>query len=122
MAVSQRMDAWLKTHVASVGSVAWAVYAAAGDTHRLANTPRTTLRGQARAARLRLPVLGQSASPHKSRPELRIAMRTARRLRHVSESSPRGRRDLLLLLRDCVREAQCGDLVARVIVCVRELR
>jgi 2-dehydropantoate 2-reductase len=39
VSVCPRMEAWLKTHVALVGPVAWALYAAAGDNRRLARTP-----------------------------------------------------------------------------------
>jgi 2-dehydropantoate 2-reductase len=39
VAISPCMDTWLKTHVALVGPMAWALYAAAGDNHRLARTP-----------------------------------------------------------------------------------
>lgn len=38
VAISPRIDAWLKTHVALVSPVANAVYSAGGDIHRLAQT------------------------------------------------------------------------------------
>ncbi|MAT43036.1 MAG: ketopantoate reductase [Anaerolineaceae bacterium] len=60
--ISENMDAWLKTHVALVSPVANAIYLAAGDPYRLANT-RDGLVLMVRAIREGLHVLDHLGVP-----------------------------------------------------------